>query len=499
MLREKLNHPIGRKILFAILICSSILTILLSAGQLYLDYKINLGDMNTRIDSVKNSDADSLSEALWNYDAILIQTQLDGLSDLPDIKSITIVSSDNEKYRSSNADIQIEYPYLSSFDLTHKYKGKDVVIGVVNIIADKKGIYDKLIQSLVYIISSHAIKTFVISSFILFIIYQLIIKRINLYTQHARDILNAEDMEKIDSIAFNEKENKDELSELIYAVDAMKNGLVEKVLLLKNTEKELQAQATTDALTGIKSRRAALESLIYMINVGKRSKMQVAVLYIDLDDFKQINDYWGSQVGDEVLKVFCRGMNEVTRTTDMVGRLAGDLFIIALADIESKLAVDTFLAKLYSKIAEPLNINNNEITLKHSIGISIYPKDGDDLNQLLKNADTALQESKSERKGERSYFNAGMNEVTIKRDKLSRLLTKGINDAELTLHYQPITNVKTNKIYAIEALVRWNSSEMGLVSTDAFIAVAEFSGQIHDIGRFIVKESLKQLNLWKKP
>ena len=306
-------------------------------------------------------------------------------------------------------------------------------------------------------------------------------------------------MEKIDSIAFNEKENKDELSELIYAVDAMKNGLVEKVLLLKNTEKELQAQATTDALTGIKSRRAALESLIYMINVGKRSKMQVAVLYIDLDDFKQINDYWGSQVGDEVLKVFCRGMNEVTRTTDMVGRLAGDLFIIALADIESKLAVDTFLAKLYSKIAEPLNINNNEITLKHSIGISIYPKDGDDLNQLLKNADTALQESKSERKGERSYFNAGMNEVTIKRDKLSRLLTKGINDAELTLHYQPITNVKTNKIYAIEALVRWNSSEMGLVSTDAFIAVAEFSGQIHDIGRFIVKESLKQLNLWKKP
>ncbi len=260
---------------------------------------------------------------------------------------------------------------------------------------------------------------------------------------------------------------------------------------LKSQALHLQKLANYDPLTGIMNRRYFNQRLEEFVAQSTRMKTRFAIMFLDLDRFKEVNDKYGHNIGDELLKRVSDYLKRVLRKNDIVGRFGGDEFIILIDNIVKEDQPAQVAAKLIEGFKSKWIIEGNEVGVGVSIGISVFPEDGTTGRIILQKADTAMYSAKNLGRGRFQYFSAKMGENVQEKAKLEREIRIGLEQGQFELYFQPQINLDTMKIHGCEALIRWNHPERGLVAPLHFIPFAEQSFLIVSIGKWVIEESAK--------
>jgi diguanylate cyclase (GGDEF)-like protein len=261
--------------------------------------------------------------------------------------------------------------------------------------------------------------------------------------------------------------------------------------------KELTYLAHYDALTGLINRHLFSEIVQHSIEVGKRDKSCFSILFLDLDRFKDINDTYGHSAGDELLKSVAKRLKSCVRSEDSVSRLGGDEFIILIKNIPDNNLV-TLLEKIIAEIQQPIVFENNVFNVTFSIGISSFPKDGTDSEVLISNADMAMYKAKELGRNTFAFYDKKMGDYMLERLKLESNIKIALEKNQFEAFYQPQVDSITNKIIGAEALIRWNSPELGFIAPDKFIPIAEETQLIIDIDTWMMRQTMKQLIEFQK-
>jgi diguanylate cyclase (GGDEF)-like protein/PAS domain S-box-containing protein len=275
-------------------------------------------------------------------------------------------------------------------------------------------------------------------------------------------------------------------------------GLTRDISERKQLEEEIHYQATHDALTGLANRLMFGQMLNHTIESAKRHQRQFAVLFIDLDRFKIINDTLGHDAGDQLLQEIGARLKQTLRAADLIARLGGDEFIILIEDVSDANHVATVAHKIIANIIKPLTIMGQECRITASIGISIYPKDAEDEQSLMKNADLAMYLAKEEGKNNYQFYSEDIQSKSLERLSIETNLRFALERNEFSLHYQAKVDFKTNAISGVEALLRWQNPHLGSVTPTQFIPVAEETGLIVPIGLWVMKTACAQNVAWQR-
>ncbi len=263
-------------------------------------------------------------------------------------------------------------------------------------------------------------------------------------------------------------------------------------------EERLQFMATHDGLTGLPNRLLLNDRLSASIARSQRSGSGVAVLFLDLDHFKDVNDTLGHRVGDELLKDLSRRIRGTLRQSDLLVRIAGDEFVVVLEDLSGDGGPDRVAQKILDDVMRPFRIEGHEVQVSASLGYAVYPDDGTDPETLLKNADAAMYHAKELGRNSYRAFSIALAQRRDQRLGLEAALRRAIRNEEFELHYQPILDVVTGHVGHAEALVRWNDPTRGMVLPHAFIPVAEEAGLMRDLGNWVFRAAARQAAAWNR-
>lgn len=262
----------------------------------------------------------------------------------------------------------------------------------------------------------------------------------------------------------------------------------------KRVEKQLEKRALTDSLTEVNNRISYLEKMETLLNqASKNENSQHAIFFLDLDRFKQVNDSLGHEFGDLLLVEVANRLKELLSSTDIVARYGGDEFVLTLTNIQHPREAAKFAEEIIKAIEKPIKVNNQEIFVSTSIGISIYPHDGNTTEDLLNRADKAMYYVKQSGKSSFSFYFDELNTDANRLILLDSELRKAIDNRDFVLYFQPKVNVKLNKVIGFEALVRWNNEKLGFVSPAEFIPYAEETGLIIPISEIILEKACEEL------
>ncbi|MGR5231316.1 putative bifunctional diguanylate cyclase/phosphodiesterase [Vibrio rotiferianus] len=265
----------------------------------------------------------------------------------------------------------------------------------------------------------------------------------------------------------------------------------------KSSEMELAYQAKHDALTGLPNRVYGSERLDLELSRAERIDSNVLVMFIDLDHFKQINDSMGHFVGDEVLKLAAERLHNAVRKTDLLARIGGDEFLLVIPDLQDTDSAKRFATTILSVFNEPFVWQNHEFFLSASVGMSVFPEDSDNAEQLLACADMAMYRVKQDGRNAFCFYGHNMNQDLQRFLELESRLRHAISHDLLDLYYQPIIDLNSGVIVGAEALMRWNDEKFGFVNPEEFISIAEKNGLIHQLGDFAIRQACHQAAKWK--
>jgi diguanylate cyclase (GGDEF)-like protein/PAS domain S-box-containing protein len=264
----------------------------------------------------------------------------------------------------------------------------------------------------------------------------------------------------------------------------------------RDAERQLLHQATHDALTGLPNRALLKDRLQQGIAQSRRDGRNVALIFIDLDHFKSINDTLGHDTGDELLKLLAQRMQSSLRAGDTVARLGGDEFVVLIQDGIARHQLDLVAEKIFRMIAAPCDIAGHQIYPGVSMGIAVYPQDGADADTLMRSADTAMYVAKDRGRNNYRFYSAEMNNDLREWLQLSNDLRRALENREFELHYQPKVDIASGAFAGMEALIRWRHPDLGMVSPGRFIPVAEENGLIGAIGHWVLDEACRQMRAW---
>ena len=295
--------------------------------------------------------------------------------------------------------------------------------------------------------------------------------------------------------------SKDELGQLALSFQKMADSL-------EKSRINIEQLAYHDSLTGLPNRFQTHETLRHMISIARRNNSKMAVLFLDLDNFKRVNDTLGHQVGDQLLKEMASRLSSVLRpedsillenqetSSDILARLGGDEFVILLPRIDSSLDAAKVATRILDIMKMPFYFDDKEIYSTSSIGIALFPDDGTEVDDLIKRADAAMYQAKEQGRNNFQFYSASYNRAVSEHISLEGRLRRALENNELELYYQPIIQTKTGKVAGLESLLRWNDPLEGFILPDRFIPIAEESGIILPIGEWVLQQAARQLSLW---
>lgn len=286
------------------------------------------------------------------------------------------------------------------------------------------------------------------------------------------------------------------------------SGTVQDITEPRRAEEKIRYLANYDSLTGLANRRLFTERLESAVEKAKAEDELLGLLFIDLDRFKRINDTLGHSAGDQLLRTVADRLRDRVRASDRVGhrggeddspvsRLGGDEFTVMLPGISQPRDAGDVAQRILEILPEPILVNGHEVGTTGSIGISIFPMDGEDAETLLKNADTAMYHAKETARNNYHFFSKSMNAVLVRRLNIETGLRGALEREEFRVHYQPRMDLATGKITGMEALLRWDHPELGPLSPKEFIPVAEETGQIHELGEWVLQTACRQSRAWQ--
>lgn len=265
----------------------------------------------------------------------------------------------------------------------------------------------------------------------------------------------------------------------------------------KRADERIHYLAHYDSLTKLPNRTLLQDRIARAITAAERNNDKIAIMFIDLDRFKNINDSLGHPVGDRLLQAVADRLRGCVRDNDTVARLGGDEFVVVLPETGSE-GAGNVATKILTSLSGPYQIESFQLIITPSIGISIFPEDGGDIETLIKNADAALYHAKDSGRNNYQFFTQEMNIAAFERISLENGLRQGIERGEFALFYQPQINARTGAVTALEALVRWNHPHWGLLPPSMFIHVAEDSGIVIPLGKWMLREACQQIVQWQK-
>ena len=274
--------------------------------------------------------------------------------------------------------------------------------------------------------------------------------------------------------------------------------VIRDISIRKKLEYQLSFQATHDALTGTNNRSALLERLSDAIAYARRNSLTVWVAFIDLDRFKFINDHYGHRTGDQVLTGISDRLRSVLRSNDVLGRIGGDEFIVVLrGGPEFDMSSDT-LERIMQAVGEPTKIDGHSLVVNCSVGVAVFPQDGDSPQQLLEMADAAMYRAKQSGRNRSQFFNQEIQDQLQERARIESEFSGAIERGEFLLKYQPQIDLRSGAVAGAEALLRWQHPELGLLSPERFVYMAEESTHIHEIGAWVLNTATAQCADWHR-
>ncbi|QDZ29799.1 EAL domain-containing protein [Noviherbaspirillum sp. UKPF54] len=265
----------------------------------------------------------------------------------------------------------------------------------------------------------------------------------------------------------------------------------------RQAEERANELATKDALTGLLNRRSLVEHLEHAIMRASRHGERLALLFLDMDKFKSINDTLGHDAGDELLLQVAERVRHSVRSADMVARLGGDEFVVLMEDLPSYNAAAEVARKIIKANAAPFSVQSQSISTSASVGISLFPQDGATVNELMRSADLAMYHAKQERRGSMQFFHEELNAKMLERSRLEQELQQALENNEFELYYQPKVEAASGRVAGVEALLRWHHPRLGLLSGGQFMQAAVETGQVVPIGEWVIAAACEQARSWQ--
>lgn len=503
-----LRAGIATRVLASIMLFSSLVTLISTLVQLYFDFRREVDSIHARFRDIELSTVPSLGGSLWQFDSDQLYLVLDGIMRLPDIRMAEvreIVTGARKPLVVTLGQPQIQSVLAAEMPLTRMTMNGPQLIGILRVEATLTGVYGRLLETAEVILVSQAIKTFLVSAFILFIFHRLVTRHLMAMAGYLRqhDVRAAPPLLTLDR---SKRERPDELDQLVRSINDMSGDLyaanrelaganeaLERDIALRQTfEEQLYRQAHYDELTGLANRLLTRDRLEQAIANSRRNKVPSALLFIDLDHFKNVNDTLGHEAGDALLREAAQRLKASIRQGDTLARMGGDEFLVILPCIASNVAAREVAERVVKAFSVPFAVNGHDHFATASIGIALYPTDGTDGPELLRNADLALYRAKEQGRSRYEFYTAEINERVQRRLSLENRLRGAVQRGEFVLHYQPVVATDTGAPVAFEALLRWRQPDGSLIAPGQFITVAEEIGLIGEIGDWVIETAVRE-------
>lgn len=469
------------RVVLAILGSSLATTLLAISVFSAFQYQTFHEQVNEDVQENINIIIEPLSEALWSFKGETTQFIVNGLTQLPFVSAAKVTSETSEVYAVGDKQSQPIY--------THSLIYQNEKVGELNVWLNKVAINQYILNSLVYIALVYILSSLLIT-LILIKLFDFMVSRHLLLIARSLQKYKVND-NLIEQIHLERNPTiHDELSMIVDNLNRLSLDTNTFIKTKQKYEKHLTYQANYDDLTKLPNRRYGLNLLENKI---KANHCDFSLMFIDLDGFKEINDTHQHLVGDQILQIVADRLNNIASPYPAdVARIGGDEFMF-IVDVNG-IALENLAGIIINTIKAPYHINNDKLLLSCSIGIASYPMDADSATALIANADTAMFEAKSAGKSQYKQFSSEMFDSLMFKSKLKNALGAAIQNQEISVYFQPIFSVDDTKLLGFESLCRWHHPEFGQVRPDIFIALAEETGDIVEIDRFVLTQTVQLLH-----
>lgn len=510
---------IGGRLLASMVVASTLISTAVAGVEVWAGYQDDLRELEADIERISRASLDPIALSLWNYDDAQLRLQLDGIRQRPYVAAVEVrergMGGEDGALRARVGEEATGEGRIERLPLSYRRDGENADLGTLIVELDIGAVQRSALERAVSILVTQGGITLLISLALLLLVRQIVTRHLSALA-HAAQRFDLRDETASFRVRPRGSGPGDEIDRVIDALETMRSSLHGAYRDLADTNAELQSDiaarlraeaaadhlANHDALTNLPNRRLLFQRLAHELAVAERSGTQGAMMFIDLDHFKTLNDARGHSIGDAVLIEVARRLRTHLREIDLVARLGGDEFVAVLpmlGELRERAAqnAQTAAEKLRAALAEPIVVRDEVFRLSASIGVALFPDDGGSPENLIKHADTAMYQAKTEGRNTIHFFHRDLLAAMEERHALETELRRALVEGGLDVAYQPLVDAHGG-VRGAEALVRWTHPTRGPVSPAQFIPLCEESGLIINLGDWVLRAVLKQVQSWRR-